>query len=178
MSRIGQRPVEIPDGVNVTVSGNTVVVMGKVDSLTLTMPPNTSAIVSGRQVLVNRGNEERSSRCCHGLARTLIANMVEGVAKGYSKQLEIEGVGYKASVQGQRLEIALGFSHPVIYAVPAGIKCEVEAGTKIKVSGADKQMVGETAARIRAFAKAEPYKGKGVRYVGERIRRKVGKTVA
>ena len=160
------------------MNGATVSVKGPLGELTADMPGNMTVGVEGAVVTVQRPDEKRESRSFHGLARSLVANMIEGVSKGFSKQLEIEGVGYRASVQGQTLEMAVGYSSPVVYAIPDGVKCEVENNTKIKVSGADKQKVGEVAARIRDFAPAEPYKGKGIKYVGERIRRKVGKTVA
>ncbi len=178
MSRIGQKPIDIPAGVNVTVDGATVSVKGPMGELTAAMPGNIAVTVDGSVVTVQRPDERRQSRSFHGLARSLVANMIEGVSKGFSKELEIEGVGYRATIQGQTLEMAVGYSSPVVYVIPEGIKCEVANNTKLKVSGADKQKVGEVAARIRDFAPAEPYKGKGIKYVGERIRRKEGKTVA
>ena len=190
MSRVGQKPVEIPQGVTVAVNGPLVTVKGKLGELNWTLPATITAEVVDGKVKVGAAEQTRQCRSFHGLSRSLIANMIEGVAKGFSKRLEIEGVGFKAVVQGQRLELALGYSpienektkdknKPQIqYDVPEGVKCQVEGGTAIVLSGPDKQKVGDTAARIRSFYKAEPYKGKGIRYTGERVRRKVGKTVA
>jgi large subunit ribosomal protein L6 len=178
MSRVGKKPIEIPGGATVTVKDAQVTVKGGQGELNWTLPPGIHAEVAGSEVVVTRENETRRQRSCHGLSRSLIANMIEGVTKGFSKKLEIQGVGFKANIQGQKLEMALGFASPVHYEVPPGVKCEVEGGTVVTVSGPDKQQVGLAAARIRSFYPAEPYKGKGVRYRGERVRRKVGKTVA
>lgn len=178
MSRIGVQPVEIPGGVTVAVEGPSVSVNGKGGDLKLRLPPGIQVQVAGGKVNVVRQDESRKTRSCHGLIRTLIFNMVEGVSKGFKKNLEIQGVGFKASVQGRKLLLSLGFASPVEYAIPDGITVKEEDGVRMAVSGADKQLVGDVAARIRGFFPAEPYKGKGIRYAGERVRRKVGKTVA
>jgi large subunit ribosomal protein L6 len=179
MSRIGQKPIEIPAGVTVTVANGVVTVKGKLGELRLDLPKIISAeVVDGKQVKVSRPGDSRQEKSFHGLTRTLIANMLVGVAQGYSKALEIEGVGYKASIQGPNLMLSLGFATPVTYAIPAGIKVTEEGGTKLVVSGSDKQKVGDAAARIRGFYPVEPYKGKGIRYKDEHVRRKEGKTVA
>ncbi|MDD4872717.1 MAG: 50S ribosomal protein L6 [Kiritimatiellae bacterium] len=176
MSRVGQKPVEIPSGVTVTVNGSDVRVKGAKAELTMAMPSGVSATVEGAKVIVKIDDIEKGN--LHGLTRTLIANMIEGVTKGYSKELEIQGVGFKAALQGQKLQMSLGFPKPVEYTVPDGIKIVVTEGTAIVVSGADKQQVGDVSARIRSYFPAEPYKGKGIRFKGEYVRRKVGKTVA
>lgn len=178
MSRIGKQPVGIPDGVTVAVQGAEVSAKGPQGELSITLSGPVSAAVKDGTVVVDRSEESREGRSFHGLARSLIANMVEGVSKGFSKKLEIQGVGFRAAIQGQKLTMTLGFSKPVEFTAPDGVKIEVEGGTQITVGGADKQKVGDTAARIRSFFKAEPYKGKGIRYAGEHVRRKVGKTVA
>ena len=178
MSRIGKKPIDIPSGVTVSVDGQRVVVKGPLGELSLEMPGALSAKVDGAVLQIERPDDSRQSRSFHGLTRSLAANMVDGVSKGFRKELEIEGVGFKGSVQGGKMVLSLGFSSPVEYEFPKGVKVEEQGGTKITVSGPDKQKVGQAAARIRAFAPAEPYKGKGVRYKGEHVRRKVGKTVA
>lgn len=178
MSRVGKKPIEIPGGTTVAVKQSLVSVKGAQGELSWTLPPGITAEVAEGKVEVSRENEMRQQKSYHGLARSLIANMIEGVSKGFTKTLDIEGVGFRANVQGQALEMSLGYSSPVRYTVPEGVKCTVEGGTVVTVSGPDKQQVGQAAARIRGFAPAEPYKGKGVRYRGERVRRKVGKTVA
>ena len=170
--------MEIPQGVSLTVQGTTVSGKGPQGELRFELPEGISASVADNRVTVGRADDLVHTRCCHGLARSLIANMVHGLAKGYMAELEIQGVGFKAALQGQKLQLWLGFSVPVDYSVPAGIKVKVDNGTAITISGPDKQLVGDVTARIRAFAPAEPYKGKGVRRKGEHIRRKVGKTVA
>jgi len=178
MSRIGQKPVDVPSGVTVKVEGPEVSVKGSLGELSLNLPRPIQAAVQDGKVNVTRPNNDRDSRSFHGLARSLIANMIEGVSKGFTKELEVQGVGFKASMRGRTLVLSLGFSSPVEFEVPEGIKIDAGKGTEIIVSGADKQKVGDTAARIRSFSLAEPYKGKGVRYKGEYVRRKVGKTVA
>ncbi|MCY7406838.1 MAG: 50S ribosomal protein L6 [Alkalinema sp. CAN_BIN05] len=176
MSRIGKRPIPVPDKVTVTIEGQTVTVKGPKGELSRTLPPEVEILLEGETVLVNRRNESRPARQRHGLCRTLIANMVEGVSQGFIKKLEIQGVGYRAAVQGKILNLAMGFSHPVNIDPPEGISFLVEGTTNVTVSGIDKEVVGNTAARIRAVRPPEPYKGKGIRYAGEIVRRKVGKT--
>lgn len=175
MSRIGKMPIAIPSGVEVKVDGDVVTVKGPKGELTHTIAaPITVAIEEGH-VLVTRPDDERDSRSLHGLTRTLIANQIIGVTEGYSKDLEVVGTGYRVAAKGQGLEFALGFSHPVFVEPPAGITFEVEGNTKLTVRGIDKQAVGEAAANIRKLKKPEPYKGKGIRYAGEVVRRKAGK---
>jgi large subunit ribosomal protein L6 len=178
MSRIGKKPINIPAGVTVDIAGNCITVKGSVGELKYDFPETILVKVDGNICNVERCDETKKTRSLHGLVRSLIANMVEGVSAGFKKELEIEGVGFKAEVQGQKIILNVGFSIPMVYVAPDGVKLEEKGGTKITISGADKQKVGEAAARIRGFAPAEPYKGKGVKYKGERIRRKVGKTVA
>lgn len=176
MSRIGKRPIPVPDKVTVTIEGQTVTVKGPKGELSRTLPPEVEVLLDGETVLVNRRNESRPARQRHGLCRTLVANMVEGVSQGFIKKLEIQGVGYRAAVQGKILNLAMGYSHPVNIDPPEGISFLVEGTTNVTVSGIDKEVVGNTAARIRAVRPPEPYKGKGIRYAGEIVRRKVGKT--
>ncbi len=178
MSRVGEKPIDVPDGVTVSVDGLTVTAKGGLGELVHTMPGPITIEVADGKVLVGRTEDTREGRSFHGLVRSLVANMVEGVAKGFSKDLEIQGVGFKAAVQGRKLVMTLGFSSPIEYEPPEGVTVVTQSDTSIVVSGMDKQKVGDTAARIRAFCPAEPYKGKGLRYRGEYVRRKVGKTVA
>lgn len=178
MSRIGKLPVAIPAGVEVKIDENNVItVKGPKGTLvrTLVLQPKMEVKVEGSELVVTRGNDQKKSKAFHGLTRTLIANMVEGVTKGYEKKLEIQGVGYRAAKKGKVLDLSLGFSHPVEMEDPEGVESKVE-GNIITVSGIDKEKVGQFAAEIRAKRKPEPYKGKGVRYVGEYVRRKEGKT--
>lgn len=176
MSRIGRVPVPVPTDVDVTIDGRVVTVNGPKGSLTHTVPtPIQVTRDEGGALVVSRPDDERESRSLHGLTRTLLANLVTGVTEGYTKRLEIVGTGYRVTAKGDTLEFALGFSHPVNVAPPAGITFAVEAPTRFSVSGIDKQQVGEVAANIRKIRKPEPYKGKGVRYAGEVVRRKVGK---
>jgi len=175
MSRIGKQPIAVPQGVEVSVEGSRVSVKGPRGSLELTVHPDMRIVLDDGSVRVERPSDERLHRSLHGLTRTLVANMVEGVVNGYEKRLEIVGVGYRATLKGQDLELALGFSHPVPFPAPDGIEFEVPAPTRIVVRGIDKQLVGEVAAEIRKIRKPEPYKGKGVRYQGEVVRRKAGK---
>jgi large subunit ribosomal protein L6 len=175
MSRIGRNPITVPAGVDVSLDGPVVTVKGPKGQLAHTVPEPITVAVEGTQIQVSRPDDERTSRSLHGLTRTLIANMVTGVTEGYSKQLEIAGTGYRVVAKGKNVEFALGFSHPVPFEAPDGIQLTVDSQTKLTVSGIDKQLVGETAARIRKLKKPEPYKGKGIHYVGETIRRKVGK---
>jgi|SRR5512132_191472 large subunit ribosomal protein L6 len=175
MSRIGKLPVTIPTGVTVTVDGNTVKVKGPRGELTHRVPEGISVEHGDNVLNVNRASEETNHKSLHGLTRSLIANMVEGVTKGYKKQLEITGVGYKAEPRPYGLQLALGFSHPVEYRAPAGIKLTAPQPTVIVIDGADKAVVGQVAAELRNLRPPEPYKGKGIRYAGEVIRRKAGK---
>jgi large subunit ribosomal protein L6 len=176
MSRIGRLPIEIPAGVTVTADGQLVTVKGPKGELSLTVASPIEAKIEDGQVLVTRPDDERASRSLHGLTRTLIANQIVGVTQGYTKGLEIVGTGYRVAQKGNSVEFALGFSHPVLIDPPAGISLTVEGNTKLTVSGIDKQAVGEVAANIRKIRKPEPYKGKGVRYAGEIVRRKAGKS--
>lgn len=177
MSRIGKQPVEIPAGVQITVSDGEVAVKGPKG--TLKFKPHARMIIKieDKKVLVERKSDEILDRSLHGLTRTLIANMMQGVVNGFSKKLEIQGVGYRAQLQGKKLQLALGFSHPVDFTAPDGITFEIDKEKKniITIHGADKALVGQVAANIRSLRKPEPYKGKGIRYVGEVVRRKAGK---
>ena len=176
MSRIGRLPIEIPSGVDVTVNGSDVTVKGPKGELQLTAPNPIEVKLEDGHVLVTRPDDERESRSLHGLTRTLIANQIIGVTQGYSKGLEIVGTGYRVQAKGSSLEFALGFSHSVTVDPPAGISFTVDGNTKLAVHGIDKQAVGEVAANIRKLRKPEPYKGKGIRYAGEIVRRKAGKS--
>ena len=177
MSRIGKKPVAIPAGVKVSVNAGIVTVEGK-SKLALPIPPQVEVAVEGEAVVVTRKDDTRSSNAMQGLARSLINNMVIGVTQGFKKELAIVGVGYKAQAQGSKVTLTLGYSHPIVYTVPEGVKVTIDGtGTKIAVEGADKQMVGEVAATLRRFRKPEPYKGKGIRYVDEQITLKEGKSV-
>jgi large subunit ribosomal protein L6 len=178
MSRIGKKPVAVPKGVTVTLSGNSVSVKGPKGELARTFHPEMTLAMEGDNVTVSRPSDETRHKALHGLSRTLLANMVEGVTKGYKKTLEIQGVGYKAETKPFGLQLSLGFSHPVQYKAPAGIKFAVENNTVVKIEGADKEMVGQVAAELRNMRPPEPYKGKGIRYQGEQVRRKAGKTGA
>ena len=178
MSRIGKEPVKLADGVTATVAGQVVTVKGKLGELSYTMHDGITAKVEDGKVLVSCADDKQFGNF-HGLARALINNMVVGVSAGYTKQLSIEGTGFKAVLKGTELALSLGFASPKIYSIPAGLKVTVENdGLQVTVNGIDKTLVGEAAARIRAFYPAEPYKGKGIKYVGEKIRRKQGKKVA
>ncbi len=176
MSRIGRSPISLPSGVKVEISEGTVKVDGSLGSLSRTLPGEISVKQDGDTLVVQRQNDERMQRALHGLTRSLISNMVTGVTSGFTKELEIVGVGYRATAKGANLiELALGFSHPVVVNAPEGITFEVPSPTKIIVKGIDKEKVGQVAADIRKIRKPEPYKGKGVRYQGERVLRKAGK---
>jgi large subunit ribosomal protein L6 len=176
MSRIGRAPIPIPSGVDVTVTGNEVTVKGPKGTLFRRLPADITVRQDGAQILVERPDDEREHRALHGLTRSLVNNMVVGVTDGFAKDLEIVGVGYRATAQGpSRLELALGFSHPVTIEAPEGISFEVPQPTRITVRGIDKEIVGQVAANIRKVRKPEPYKGKGVRYAGEFVQRKAGK---
>ncbi|PLX83576.1 MAG: 50S ribosomal protein L6 [Desulfuromonas sp.] len=176
MSRIGKKPVEIPSGVKVGLDGNTLTVQGPKGNLSRELPSRALVEVEADQILIRPNPEERTT-AIQGLTRSLIANMVEGVSKGFEKVLEINGVGYRAELKGKALNLALGYSHPIEYPLPEGVSAEVEPkANRITVRGIDKEMVGATAAKIRSFRSPEPYKGKGIKYLDERIIRKAGKT--
>ena len=176
MSRIGKLPVPIPSGVDVDLTGTTLTVKGPKGTLTQEVHPDVTITIDDGEVRVTRSDDEREHRALHGLFRSLIANMVVGVTDGYTRRLEIVGVGYRAAARGSNgLTLQLGFSHPVEVDAPEGVTFTVPSPTRIEVSGADKQLVGQVAANIRAFRKPEPYKGKGIRYEGEPVRRKSGK---
>ncbi|MDA9913091.1 50S ribosomal protein L6 [Candidatus Nanopelagicales bacterium] len=175
MSRIGRRPIPVPSGVQINVTGQTVAVKGPKGELSLDVPEPISVSESDGTVTVSRPDDERTSKQLHGLSRSLIDNMVVGVTDGYSKALELVGTGYRVQAKGTNLELALGFSHPVVVEAPVGIQFVVESPTKFSVSGIDKQLVGEVSANIRKLRAPEPYKGKGVRYANEVVRRKAGK---
>jgi large subunit ribosomal protein L6 len=175
MSRIGKYPVEIPRGVQVAIAGRLLTAKGQLGELKLELTDHIEATVDGNQVTVKPRTEERQARMMWGTTRALVASMVRGVSAGYVKSMEITGTGYRAAVQGKNLELALGYSHPVVYPIPEGIKITCERPTAIKVEGVDKRLVGQVAAEIRGFRGPEPYKGKGIRYTTEQIRRKEGK---
>ena len=175
MSRIGKEPIAVPAGVDVSVDGSRVSVKGPRGQLEQSFHPDMRILLEDGTVRVERPSDERDHRSLHGLTRTLIANMVEGVTQGYEKRLEIVGVGYRAVLKGTDLELAVGFSHPVSFQPPEGIEFEVPAPNRIVIRGIDKQLVGEIAANVRKVRKPEPYKGKGIRYEGERVRKKAGK---
>lgn len=178
MSRIGKKLIDLPDKVKISISGDGLVnVEGPKGKLHWTLPKEIQARLQDKTVVVERSGEARKVRALHGLSRALIANMVTGVASGFEKDLEIQGVGFKAAVQGKNLNLSLGFSHPILFPIPDGIKITVADNTKVKIEGVDKHLVGQVAADIRRFYPPEPYKGKGIRFAGEQIRRKEGKTV-
>jgi large subunit ribosomal protein L6 len=178
MSRIGKKPVAVPKGVTAEVQGNTVAVKGPKGELRRTFHPDMKLALTDGQVTVTRPSDDKRHKALHGLTRTLVQNMMDGVAKGYQKTLEIQGVGYKAEPKPYGVNLIVGFSHPVKYEAPQGIKISVENNTLVKVEGADKEIVGQVAAELRLVRPPEPYKGKGIRYQGEQIRRKAGKTGA
>jgi len=178
MSRIGNKPIGLPAGVSLQVNeGGSVNVTGPKGNLSWHLPEKVSVKADGATLVVTRSSEERDVRAKHGLSRALLANMVTGVSDGFTKSLEIHGVGFKAAVKGDFLDLSLGFSHPVLFPIPQGVKVTVTENTKVKVEGIDRQLVGQVAANIRGYYPPEPYKGKGVRYTGEKIERKEGKTV-
>ena len=176
MSRIGKSPITVPSGVDVTITGRNVTVKGPRGTLTRDIPGDITVRQEESTLLVERPNDERTNRALHGLSRTLVNNMVIGVTDGFTKELEIVGVGYRAEAQGDNLRLALGFSHPVVVPAPSGITFDIPVQTRVIVKGIDKELVGQVAANIRSIRKPEPYKGKGVRYQGETILRKAGKT--
>ena len=175
MSRIGKNPITVPSGVNITLDGNRITVKGPKGELTRVIPADMMISQDTGTVTVNRPSDDPKHKALHGLSRTLIANMVEGVTKGFSKQLDIVGVGYKAETRPYGLQLALGFSHAIEYKAPKGIKLTAPAPTQIVVEGANKEVVGQVAAELRSLRPPEPYKGKGIKYAGEQIRRKAGK---
>ena len=175
MSRIGRKPVPIPQGVKVQVTDGTVRAEGPKGKLSQPIPAPLSAKVDGSAVVIGRPDDDRRVRALHGLTRALVANMVAGVKDGFERKLEIVGIGYRAQMQGKAIQLALGYSHPVIFPLPEGITAEIDKQTAITLRGADKALLGQTAARLRALRKPDPYKGKGIKYADEHIRRKVGK---
>ncbi len=177
MSRIGKMPVAIPAKVKVNVVGNAVKVEGPKGNLEFVLPSRTTVELKDNNLIVKRPNDSAEAKAFHGLTRAVLNNMVQGVVVGFTKKLEIQGVGFKAALQGKVLNLSLGYSHPINYPIPDQIKVTVEENTKISIEGPDRQVVGRVAAEIRAFYPPEPYKGKGVRYAGELVRRKEGKTV-
>lgn len=177
MSRIGKQPIDIPEKVKIAISGAQVNVEGPQGKLHMTLHPLVNVVVEGKSAVVDRKDESTAAKSVHGLSRTLLSNMIVGVSAGFTKDLEINGVGYRAEMKGNELHMALGYSHPIVYPLPSGIKATVDAKkTTISLSSADKQLLGVTAAKIRSFRPPEPYLGKGVKYAGEKIRRKEGKS--
>ena len=177
MSRVGNKVITIPAGVTVSVQGNHITVKGAKGELSWNLPEGITAAVEGTELAVKRADDSRRLKALHGTNRSLLSNMVVGVSKGFVKELEIVGVGFKAAVKGSALDLALGKSHPILHPIPAGLTVTVTENTKVKVEGIDKQIVGQFAAEVRGYYPPEPYKGKGVHYVGEHIRRKEGKSV-
>jgi large subunit ribosomal protein L6 len=178
MSRIGKTPINLPKNIKVTVADdNTVIVEGPKGKLSWVLPLAISLRNDGETIIIERGNELRATRALHGLARALVNNMVHGVHEGFRRDLEIQGVGFRATVKGEHLDLSIGYSHPVLFKIPKEIKLVVTDNTKISIEGIDKHLVGQVAADIRAYYPPEPYKGKGIRYAGEQVRRKEGKTV-
>jgi large subunit ribosomal protein L6 len=177
MSRIGKQPIAIPPKVKVEVKGQKVLVEGPKGKLDWELPRRTSLKIEGDKIVVARDGDDAQARALHGLSRALVNNMVKGVAEGYVKKLEIQGVGFKAAVTGKVVNLTLGYSHPINYNIPDQVKVTVEENTKLTIEGPDKKMVGQVASEIRGFYPPEPYKGKGVRYAGEHVQRKEGKTV-
>ena len=178
MSRIGRKPVALPKGVTLQLQGNSVAVKGPRGELRRTLHPEMQLALAENQFTVTRPTEEKRHKALHGLTRTLVQNMVDGVSKGFTKSLEIQGVGYKAEAKPYGVNLIVGYSHPVKYEAPKGIKITVDNNTMVKIEGADKELVGQVAAELRSVRPPEPYKGKGIRYVGEQVRRKAGKTGA
>ena len=178
MSRIGKKPIALPQGVAININGSELTVKGPKGELTSRFHPDMEIKQEDGNLVVGRPTEQRKHRALHGLTRTLVQNMVEGVSKGFSKNLEIQGVGYKAEAKPYGVNLIVGYSHPVKYEAPKGIKITVDNNTMVKIEGADKELVGQVAAELRSVRPPEPYKGKGIRYVGEHVRRKAGKTGA
>lgn len=176
MSRVGKAPIALPKGVETTVNGQNVTVKGPKGTLNIDAPEPITVAVEDGQIVVSRPNDDRKNRALHGLTRSLVNNMVVGVTEGYKIDMEIFGVGYRVQQKGKNLEFALGYSHPVLIEAPEGVTFAVDGNTKFSISGIDKQQIGQIAANIRRLRKDDPYKGKGIRYAGEQIRRKVGKT--
>src|SRR2546421_8759767 len=177
MSRIGKQPVAIPEKVKVQVKDRKVFVEGPKGKPDFSLPRRTGATIENSTLLVSRQGDDAEAKALHGLTRSIINNMVKGVSEGFVKKLEIQGVGFKAAVQGKTVNLSLGYSHPLLYPIPDQVKVTVEENTKLTIEGPDKQVIGQVAAEIRAYYPPEPYKGKGVRYVGEKVERKEGKTV-
>jgi large subunit ribosomal protein L6 len=175
MSRIGRKPIPIPDGVKVSIDGDVVRAEGPKGKLTQPLCTGMTAKMDGKIMTIERLDDSRTQRSLHGLTRSLVANMVQGVKDGYERKLEIVGIGYRAQMQGKNIQLALGYSHPVIFPLPDGVTAEIEKQVSLTLKGADKALLGETAAKLRALRKPDPYKGKGIKYAGEVIRRKVGK---
>jgi large subunit ribosomal protein L6 len=175
MSRIGRQPVSIPQGVKVSIDGAVVRAEGPKGKLMQPVPAGLSAKLENNQLVLSRSGDDRKMRALHGLARALVANMVTGVKDGFERKLEIVGIGYRAQLQGRAIQLALGYSHPVIFALPEGVTAEIDRQVSITLRGADKAVLGQTAAQLRALREPDPYKGKGIRYVNEVVRRKVGK---
>ncbi|MCZ9304799.1 50S ribosomal protein L6 [Corynebacterium sp. c9Ua_112] len=176
MSRVGKAPVAVPSGVTININGQSVEVKGPKGTLNLDIPAPITVAQEGGEIVVSRPDDHRKNRSLHGLSRSLVFNMIEGVTKGYTINMEIFGVGYRVQLKGKNLEFALGYSHPVLIEAPEGITFAVDGNTKFSIAGIDKQKVGQIAANIRRLRKDDPYKGKGIRYEGEQVRRKVGKT--
>ena len=175
MSRVGKQPIAIPDGVKVQVGEGLVRAEGPKGKLAQPIPTGITAAVEDKQLVIKRGDDSRTARAIHGLTRALVANMVTGVKDGFERKLEIVGIGYRAQMQGKNIQLALGYSHPVIFPLPEGITAEIEKQVSLTLRGADKALLGETAAKLRSLRKPDPYKGKGIRYANEVVRRKVGK---
>jgi large subunit ribosomal protein L6 len=175
MSRIGKKPIPLPQGVKVALDGNTVRVEGPKGQLSQRVPDNVSVKIESNVLTVDRSSDHRNVRALHGLTRSLLANMVHGVKDGFERKLEIVGIGYRAQLTGKNLQLALGYSHPVIFPLPDGVQAEIERQVLITLKGADKALLGQVAAKLRALRKPDPYKGKGIKYAEEQIRRKVGK---
>ena len=175
MSRIGKKPIPIPQGVKIALEGNTIRAEGPKGKLSQPVPAGLTPKMADGTLVIERGSEEREVRALHGLARALVANMVTGVTDGFVRKLEIIGIGYRAQLQGKAIQLALGYSHPIVFPLPEGITAEIDKQVSITLRGADKALLGQTAAKLRALRKPDPYKGKGIRYSGEFVRKKVGK---